>query len=355
MIEVALRHPYASGFAVEAAFVLKDRVSALFGPSGSGKTTILENIAGIRHPQSGRIVFDGQTLLDTAQNVVILPERREIGVLFQDHLLFPHLSVQANLHYGAKRARRNGTEKGFDRVVRVLDLRELLTRYPRQLSGGERQRVALGRALLCNPKMLLLDEPLTALDEPLKERILKYLDRVLSEWDLQAIFVSHGQAEVRRLAERVVVLDAGRVVAEGPPEQALAAPGPMAFKNASAPMNLLRLEGVAQSDGQWRGAIGTQTLLLPPAASPYTPSVYLQFPPDTVVLSTHEIDQISARNHLHGVVRQVLEFDHGCFVAIDAGQILWSEVTRAAIRDLAICPGKEVVCLIKTHSLRVIE
>ncbi|HET6883177.1 MAG TPA: ATP-binding cassette domain-containing protein [Pirellulales bacterium] len=216
------RHRYASGFELDVAFDAEHQVVGLFGPSGSGKTSVLSTIAGSLRPQQGRIVLAGQKLLDVRGGVNVPPHRRRVGMVFQDHLLFPHLSVESNLRYGLHRRRAAKRAIDFARVVEVLELGDLLSRPPGNLSGGERQRVALGRSLLCGPDVLLLDEPLTALDQPLKQRILVYLERVLAQWQIPTLFVSHVADDVRRLAEWAIVLDQGRIVASGPPGEVLA-------------------------------------------------------------------------------------------------------------------------------------
>src|SRR5262245_38618268 len=174
------RFRYDSGFALDAGFEAGDGVTALFGPSGSGKTTILALAAGILRPLSGTIRLGDRVVTDTATGTFVPPERRRIGVVFQEHRLFPHLTVRQNLRFGLGRYAARSVD--FARLVEVLEIGELLDRRPAALSGGQRQRVALGRALLCGPEMLLMDEPLAALDEGLKERILTYLERVLAEW-----------------------------------------------------------------------------------------------------------------------------------------------------------------------------
>jgi molybdate transport system ATP-binding protein len=214
-------HRFGGGFAVDAQLATSAQVTALFGPSGSGKTSILYMIAGLLHPQSGSITLGDRTWLDTKRGIDLKPERRRVGFVFQDHLLFPHMSVERNLMYGRRRRRDQPRTIQPARVIDVLELGELLARYPRNLSGGEKQRVALGRSLLSGPELLLLDEPLAALDEGLKDRVLAYLERAVAEWHVPTLYVSHNAREVRRLAEHVVVLEAGRVTGCGTPEEVL--------------------------------------------------------------------------------------------------------------------------------------
>ena len=223
LLSFACRHRYSSGFELDVQFETDQRVTTLFGASGSGKTSVLSMIAGFVTPNHGTIIQDQRTLTDIARGINLRPERRRIGFVFQDHLLFPHLSVEANLRYGERRQQRAAVAGDFSHVVNVLELGALLKRSPAHLSGGERQRVGLGRALLSRPELLLLDEPWAALDEALRNRILVYIERVVHEWDIPILFVSHDQGSVRRLAEWVVIVAQGRVVATGRDESGLKA------------------------------------------------------------------------------------------------------------------------------------
>ena len=210
MLHFAARLRYDSGFELDATFATEGGVTALFGPSGSGKTTILGLIAGILGPHSGVIRCGSRTLVDTKAQIFLPPEQRQIGLVFQDGLLFPHLRVRDNLVFG--KGRPGGRTIDFARVVDILEIGDLLDRYPATLSGGQKQRIALGRALLRGPELLLMDEPLAALDRGLKDRILTYLERAVAEWHIPTLLVSHDQDDVRRLAQTVIVLDAGKVV-----------------------------------------------------------------------------------------------------------------------------------------------
>ena len=209
LLEFQCRHRFPGGFQLDVGLECDRRFTALFGPSGAGKTTVLSIIAGFVRPQEGRVRLGDRTLLDTAAGVSVPVQDRAVGVVFQDALLFPHLTVEGNLRYGQRhrKARKRAIE--FPRVVEVLEIGGLLQRHPRNLSGGEKQRVALGRALLSGPELLLMDEPLASLDAPLKTRILAYLERVVAQWDIPTLFVTHSQVEVRRAAQWVVVLERG--------------------------------------------------------------------------------------------------------------------------------------------------
>jgi len=352
-IRVECRHRYADGFDLHAAFESGDGVTALFGPSGSGKTTTLHILAGLLRPTAGRVLLGERVLLDTAAGLFVPPERRRIGLVFQDHLLFPHLSVRANLRYGL--VRRPGRRIDLERAVEILELRQVLDRHPHTLSGGERQRAALGRAILRGPELLLLDEPLTALDEPLKERILSYLERVLAEWRIPTLFVSHDQADVRRLAEHVVVLEAGRVVDAGPTAATLDRAVILEMKSPPGPVNLLRVDGVQQVEGHWEGRVRGQRIQLPALAGAPDSAVFVQFLPSDVTLTCDTVAGLSVRNQLTGCVRDVILLPGRAFVAVDVGQLLWAEVTPEALRELGLRVDSLVTCLVKTSAMRILR
>jgi molybdate transport system ATP-binding protein len=202
-------------FMAAARFEADGGVTALFGPSGAGKTTIVNMIAGLLVPDRGSIALDKTVLFDAAAGINVPPHRRRIGYVFQEGRLFPHLSVRQNLDYGRRMSGHPRDAEEFARIAALLDVDHLLERRPRMLSGGERQRIAVGRALLMRPRLLLLDEPLASLDAGHKREILPYLVRLRDEARIPMVYVSHTAAEVRRIATHVVRLDAGHVVAAG--------------------------------------------------------------------------------------------------------------------------------------------
>jgi molybdate transport system ATP-binding protein len=202
-------------FAVSALFAGETGATALFGPSGAGKTSVINMIAGLLRPDRGRITLADEVLFDAGAHVDLPAWRRRIGYVFQDGRLFPHLSVRHNLYYGSWMSGHSPDAAAFAHVVELLNLGPLLDRRPGKLSGGERQRVAVGRALLTRPRLLLLDEPLASLDQPRKQDILPYLERLRDEARVPIIYVSHDAAEVRRIATRVVRIEEGRVTATG--------------------------------------------------------------------------------------------------------------------------------------------
>jgi molybdate transport system ATP-binding protein len=202
-------------FSIEASFTSEGRVTGLFGASGAGKTSLINMIAGLLRPDRGIIAVDGETLDDTMARAHVPVHRRRIGYVFQDARLFPHLNVRQNLDYGRRMNRLAENPAHRARVTDLLDIGDLLDRRPGRLSGGERQRVALGRALLSQPRLLLLDEPLGSLDEGRKDEILPYLVRLRDEAGIPMVYVSHDAAEMRQLATQIVMLQRGRVAALG--------------------------------------------------------------------------------------------------------------------------------------------
>ena len=204
-------HRYLTGFELDLSFESDKLVTVLCGPSGSGKTTVLEIIAGLKQPQSGQIKVIGKTLLDTQQGIAVSAEYRRIGFVFQDRRLFPHLTVLGNLRFGKRRKEIQQDAISFNRLIEVLDLAHLLKRYPANLSGGEQQRVALGRALLTHPELLLLDEPMVALDESLSNQIGEYLTCVIEEWKIPTLIVSHTSNLLTQLASRIILIQNGQL------------------------------------------------------------------------------------------------------------------------------------------------
>ena len=202
-------------FSLQASFASEGRVTGLFGVSGAGKTSLINMIAGLLRPDRGGIAIDDETLDDTAAGVHVPAHRRRIGYVFQDARLFPHLDVRQNLDYGRRMNRLADDHAQRARITDLLDIGSLLNRRPGQLSGGERQRVALGRALLAKPRLLLLDEPLGSLDEERKVEILPYLVRLRDETGVPMVYVSHDAGEMRQLATSIVILKRGRVTAFG--------------------------------------------------------------------------------------------------------------------------------------------
>ena len=346
-VDVRLRR---DAFALEAAFTAGAGLTALFGRSGSGKSTVIDLIAGLAKPESGRIALDGEVLVDTARGLHVPAHRRRVGCVFQEARLLPHLSVRQNLGFGRFFSRPRagaGSPSEFSSVVDLLGIGGLLDRRPSGLSGGERQRVAIGRALLSRPRLLLMDEPLSALDEARKGEILPFIERLRDEAGLPIVYVSHSVAEVARLASTVVMLEAGRVIASGPVDAVLRRPdlGPaeagavlaMTVEAHDVEAGLTRLVGLAG------------TLSVPLFDHPPGRPVRLRVPARDVLVATREPTALSARNVLSGRVSRLSESSSVVTVEIDCnGAVLAARLTRASVRDLALEPGRPVFAIVKS-------
>lgn len=352
MVEVALRHRYGrDGFALEAAFAAPPRgVTALFGPSGCGKSTILAAVAGLLRPRQGRVALDGTVLLDTEAGVFVAPEHRRCGVVFQDARLFPHLSVETNLRYGLRRAPRDAEGPGFGEVVALLGIGHLLARRPAGLSGGERQRVALGRALLARPRMLLMDEPLAALDAARRAEVLPFLARLRDAARMPILYVTHALEEVDALADHLVVLDHGRVLAEGPAAEIAARTDlPLAARRDAGV--LLDCTVVAVPEGglaRLRFAGGELLTTLHPG--PPGTRLRVRLRARDVAVATSEPHGISTQNVLPATIAEIRPAGEPqeVFLRLAVGpSTLLARITRDSLDRLALRPGMQVWALLK--------
>ena len=344
-----------NGFSLDIDFTAPlQGITALFGPSGCGKTSLLRCIAGLNR-LPGHLLVGGEAWQDEARGVYLPPHRRAVGYVFQEASLFPHLSVAKNLLYGAKRAgteTRNGAPS-FDDIVALLGIDHLLERAPEALSGGERQRVALGRALLSRPRVLLMDEPLSALDRMTKEEILPYFEALPQALGLPILYVSHDIAEVSRLADRMVLIAKGRKVAEGP-LQALLERLDLSPETGRFEAGVVVSARVAGHDPDFRMTrleLGGQPLSLPQAEVAVGEDVRLRIRARDVGLATQRPTGISFRNVLAGTIQEIVEEPETAFAETlveVGGQRLRARLTREAVAELGLIPGTPVFALIKS-------
>jgi molybdate transport system ATP-binding protein len=328
-------------------------VTVLFGASGAGKSALLSCVAGAHRPDAGRIALDGDILFDSASRVDTPMERRRIGWVFQDARLFPHLTVRQNLHYGERRARARGI--AFDDVVAVLGIEPLLARRPRDLSGGERQRVGLGRALLSQPRLLLMDEPLAALDAPRKAEILPFLERLKQSFALPILYVTHSLAEAVRLGDHMVVMEQGRVLAQGPLAEVVGRPDLPLVSNRSEVGAVL--EAVVAGHDEARGltalsAGAWQVLVSRLDADPGAPARVFVLARDVMLAREHP-QRISARNVLAGVVADLsLQPSGTVLVSVRAeGAGLLASLTADSVSELDLQPGAPVWAVVKSVAI----
>lgn len=352
MISVSIQKQLGE-FPLDARFEAPERgITALFGASGSGKTSVVNAIAGLLKPDAGAIRIGDETLFDGARKIDIPAEARRIGYVFQDSRLFPHMNVRDNLLYGERRSRDVTTASRYDDIVELLGIAPLLTRVPYGLSGGERQRVALGRALLARPRLLLMDEPLASLDDARKDEVLPYLDRLHSATGTPIIYVSHSAAEVTRLADHLVLMAQGRVSAAGPLHELATRLDLWGALGAAFTGAILDGEIVAHDSERKLTKIGTSAgaFQAPAIDAALGTKLRLRIPARDVVLATTPPTGLSVQNILKGTLAEISNDDHGrtrVRVTVAHAPIL-AELTTDAARRLGLAQGAEIYVLIKS-------
>jgi molybdate transport system ATP-binding protein len=343
-------------FQLDAAFEGDAGVVALFGRSGAGKSVTIALIAGLLRPDRGVIAVDGRVLVDTEKSIFVPKHMRRIGVVYQDARLFPHLTVRQNLMFGRWFAGKAEQEVDFGAVVETLGIGHLLSRRPGRLSGGERQRVAIGRALLSSPRLLLMDEPLAALDDARKREVLSLIERLRDAFKVPIVYVSHAVDEVARLASRVVVMDGGRVVAAGPVDEVFG-PGKVhvgedRFGRSSVLTG--RIAGMRGRYGLTEIEHPSGAIWLAGPAGAVGREVHVVIRATDVTLAITRPQDISVRTILAGTVGGI-EMDNGPLAAVTVnlkghGHLV-AMTTRMAVDELALTRGTPVFALIKTVAL----
>ncbi|WP_417667934.1 molybdenum ABC transporter ATP-binding protein [Roseibium sp.] len=354
MLEVDIKGR-AGAFEIEASFTASGGVTSLFGQSGAGKSTITNMVAGLMKPDEGRIVVDGEVLFDRAKGIDVPARRRRIGHVFQDARLFPHLSVKSNLTFSRWAGGRRDT-RSLDEVVDLLGIGHLLDRKPGTLSGGERQRVAIGRALLSAPRLLLMDEPLASLDQGRKADILPYLDRLRSEAGIPIIYVSHAMEEVARLSQTLVIVSEGKTIAHGPVADILARVdlGRATGRHEAGALLEGKIIHIDETWGLSSVDLGAgQTMQVPGLGAALDEAIRLRIRARDVAIATTPPTGISIRNILSGTVREITD-ETGPYTEVLCAvgdQNLRARLTRASAADLGLHPGRAVHLLIKSVAI----
>jgi molybdate transport system ATP-binding protein len=351
MLSVAVAHRFGD-FALDASFEAVGGLTALFGRSGSGKTSLINAIAGLLRPERGRIVLDGTVLTDTGQGLFLPARRRRIGYVFQEARLFPHMSVRQNLLYGRCFAPKGGRARDIDDVIGLLGIAKLLGRRPANLSGGEKQRVAIGRALLSRPRLLVMDEPLAALDEARKGEILPYIERLRDEAGVPIVYVSHAVAEVARLATTMVVLSQGRVAAVGPTAQIMGRIDlfPLTGRAEAGAILATIVAGHERQFGLTVLRAAAGLLRVPRLDLPVGAALRVRIRARDVMIALNPPEGLSALNILPGTVAELGQGD-GPIVEMRldcAGEALIARLTRRSVETLGLAPGRPVYAVIKS-------
>jgi molybdate transport system ATP-binding protein len=353
-LAVALEHRLGE-FLLDVSFSCGAGVTALFGQSGAGKTTVVNAIAGLVRPRKGRVVFDGEPLFDSERGIHVPARERRFGYVFQEGRLFPHLTARQNLTYSRLFGADRQGQGELDHIVAMLGLDDLLERRPAQLSGGEKQRVAIGRALLARPRMLLLDEPLASLDAPRRDEILRYLELLRDEVEVPIVYVSHAVEEVVRLADSVVLMSAGKVVAAGEVEEVMGRPDLRLAGGIFEGGTVIdaRVTGQDVQDDLATLAFDGGTLKVTNLDALVGEPVRVRIRARDVSIALDPPGRISVQNVLPGTIAAIgLERGGVVDVTIGLGSVrLRSRVTKRAAQQLALAPGLDVFALIKAVSL----
>lgn len=325
-------------------------VTALFGLSGSGKSSLINLVSGLITPDEGVIALNERELFNSAEKICVPIEKRNIGYVFQDARLFPHYTVNGNLRYGMK----NTSKDEFNYIVELLGIGHLLKRYPITLSGGEKQRVAIGRALLTDPEILLMDEPLSALDLPRKRELMNYLERLSKEINIPILYVTHSLDELLRLAERVVLLSGGKIEAYDVLENIWESPLFLPWKQENEQSAVLSLPVFMHNPSYKMTAlsIGDQHIWINQVETQINDNVRICIHSSDVSISLNKVEQSSIRNILYGRIVQILELENRVDLKLDiGGKHLWASISKWSFQDLALQLGQLVYAQIKAISV----
>ena len=335
-------------FTLAVDCVLEEKVSAFLGVSGSGKSTLLNCISGILTPDEGEIVFGDEILYSSTSKINLPPEKRRFGYIFQEGYLFPHLTVAQNIRYGQPNSRK------ASEAIDVLEISELLQRYPKQLSGGQRQRVAIARALAMEPRMLLMDEPLAALDSALKDRIIPYLHHVKNAFEIPILYITHAFSEAMALADEAFLIANGEIIANGEPHRLLTAPSAMPIAQLTGIENILLLP-VTLSDealGVTTLEIGNQSLVIPYTQAEVGEIVPVAVRAEDIIISLEPNLPVSARNILRGTIQYLDVRSERTWVSI---LVEWHhlavKITHQAREQMQLRQDLEVYCVIKASAI----
>jgi molybdate transport system ATP-binding protein len=351
----------AQTFSLDVEFEVPPGFTILFGASGSGKTTTLRSISGIVRPDAGHIAIDDEVLFDSAQRIDIPIRARGVGFVFQDLALFPHLTALANVEFGMSKMPAVDRRSRAQAMMEALRISHVARRTPRKISGGEAQRVALARALACQPRMLLLDEPLSAIDEATKRGIISDLKSINRELRLPIIYVTHSREEAVSLGERVIVYEQGRIIACGEPISVFGSPVTASVARLTGVENIFTAQVVRKSEDagtmtvEISDSTGTCNIDVPFGNQAVGEHVTVAVPSGDILLATEEPRSTSLRNRMRGRITAIEQELNRTVVRVHAGVIWSASVTRQAVSELGLSEKQEVWLAFKTHSCYLLD
>ena len=357
MLQATFEKRYRNGAVIRAALEQPGdgfSVTVLFGPSGCGKTTVLRSLAGLERPESGFIRFGQDAWLDAAQGVFLPPQRRGIGHMFQEYALFPHLTVDQNIGFGLSGVTRDARRHRVAEMLEFMRLNGMEERYPRELSGGEQQRVALARALARKPRLLLLDEPLSALDGPTRAELRRELRQLLKQFDIPVVLVTHDQTEALSLADRVVVIDQGVVAQSGAVGDVFGHPANLSVARMVGVENVLPGRVRSISEGLAAVEVGKATLFAV-VKEPVEGDVHVCVKPEDLLLQKGPLPQSSARNHLAGTVVSLATDGPLVRVKLDCGFEMTATITKPALDEMGLRENHSVTVLVKATAIHLLQ
>jgi molybdate transport system ATP-binding protein len=356
-LEKTLKAASAAPFKLDLRFAAGPGVLILFGASGAGKSLTLQLLAGLQTPDQGCIGVDGEALFDSSRQINVPVRLRHIGFVFQNLALFPHLDTRQNVAYGLSHLSAAERQQRTEAMLEKLKIDRLATRSPETLSGGEQQRVALARALVTRPRMLLLDEPLSALDLSIKRSIVGDLQRINQELGIPILYVTHDRSEALSLGERILLLEAGRVVAEGKPIDVLTQPLKESVANLTGVENLFDVRILERNPE--RGTLtcdaGGCRLEIPYGDWPADRPLRVGLRSGDILLAVSPLEGLSAQNILRGRIQRIEPADYEISVEVDCGRIFIVTLTRSALKTLELSLGREVWLIFKAHSCHVLR
>jgi len=361
-LTVDFEYVFEEGGSLTAGFTLPNNspgITVLFGPSGSGKSTLLHFLAGIKKPDSGSIRFGQQTWFDDNQKVFLSPQKRSVGLLFQDYPLFPHLTVSGNIGFGLNRLLLPERKDRIRSWSDLLNLQGKEERYPNTLSGGERQRVALAQTLAPQPDLVLLDEPFSALDRPMRAGVRAEVKRIICNTGKAAILVTHDLEDALALGDHIIILSQGKVLQKGSALEVFGRPALPSVAKIVGVDNLHPASVIETIDGMAVLAVGKGRLLaVAPvdqvAAVAPKQDCFISFRAEEVILERGKPRQSSARNHLSGNIKEIISVGSQMRVMIDCGFLLTASITKQAVEDLSLRPGEEITAVIKASAIQIL-